>query len=113
MPCPRTPPLAAGERGTARTVLAAVLAAGFVLAALAAALPARAEPERVLTGIVERNEGGSLVIGGNRYDIAGAAVRNPSGYPVEPGDIVRGTKADLHFRGGQVRSVVVYPRMVE
>lgn len=68
---------------------------------------------KTVTGIVEEASGKSITVHGMSYNLEGVPVLNPSGKELPVSDIVRGKKADLYLRNGQINSVVVYDQMVE
>lgn len=75
---------------------------------------ARAADYTVTGGIVERVSGTDVTMEGNRYDVTGARVVDPSGKEIPFTEIARGKKVSLFVaRNHKITTVVVYPSMVE
>ena len=61
---------------------------------------------------MEESSATEFVINGQTYNISGVPVRTSRLKPVSPADLAPGTMVDLHFHGGKLTSVYVYPNLV-
>jgi len=89
------------------------LLAVMVVSMLWGPRPGQAADLRIVTGSVKSVSATELEVGGQTYNISGVPIRTATRQPVSSSQLAPGTKVDLHFRGGKLVLVYVYPNIVE
>ena len=75
--------------------------------------PALSANVKSVEGIVQRVDGPVIQVRGRDYNTAGVPMRSPSGRDLSAGDLSTGRKVEMLFKGGVLKSIVIYENMVE
>jgi len=87
--------------------LAAAMAVLFLLTGWAPG-PASGRDVTTVKGKIESVSGDSIYVGGRYYYVTDAPLVSPSGQNVPASRLKQGTKVEIFFEGGRIKSVLVY-----